>query len=410
MKNDQTTQAVALVINTLSGGGAEKNVANLSRALSGQYEIDIIVNDRCHLTYPYEGHIVSLEMPAEQPRMDTSYQVRLLLKRTSVLRYLKKKKQYAAVISFSEMSNLANVLSGNRHGKTIVSVRISVLKGKDRSRQHRLLSPFVLPWCYKTADKTVCCSKGIADELEECYGLKREKSAVIFNGLELPLIRKKALEELSAAEIKDWENRKLIVTVGRLDGQKGQWHLLRAVKKLIGDGIPIHLLILGEGELREALEREAARLKIANAVTFAGFVENPYKYMAHADAVVMPSLYEGFSNVMIEALALGVPVISTDHETGAREILAPDTDHRVKVKDRIDEAAYGILVPVCEGAIGENSHNDTVQESFMAEAIRRILTDGDLAKRYREAALRRAEQMDIRSVCRQWIRLIEEGC
>lgn len=164
-----------------------------------------------------------------------------------------------------------------------------------------------------------------------------------------------------------------------MNSQKGQWHLLRAVKELIGDGLPIHLLILGEGELREALEREAARLKIENAVTFAGFVENPYKYMAHADAVVIPSLYEGFSNVMIEALACGAPVISTDDETGAREILAPDTDHRVKVKDRIDEAAYGILVPVCEGAIGENSHNDTVQESFMAEAIRRILTDGDLA-------------------------------
>ena len=69
---------IALVVNTLSGGGAEKTAANLSRRLSRRYDVDIIVNDRDHLQYPYRGRIVSLGMPSDQRRSDPSYQVTLL--------------------------------------------------------------------------------------------------------------------------------------------------------------------------------------------------------------------------------------------------------------------------------------------------------------------------------------------
>ena len=124
---------IAFVVNTLSGGGAEKTVSNLSRGLADKYNIDIIVNDTQHLEYPYRGHIVSLNMPPDKGVMGAAYQIQILIRRTKVLRYLKKKKKYTAVLSFSEMCNVANVLSGNKYGKTIVSVRNSILKGKDSS-------------------------------------------------------------------------------------------------------------------------------------------------------------------------------------------------------------------------------------------------------------------------------------
>ena len=130
--------------------------------------------------------------------------------------------------------------------------------------------------------------------------------------------------------------------------------------------------------------------------------------MANAAVFVMPELYKGMCNVIFQALACGVPVISTDHETGAREILAPKTDYKKKVTDRIDEAAYGILVPVCGENSGRTERNLSKEEMLMADAIEKILTDDALAAHYKTMASERVEQMDIRSACEQWSRLIEE--
>lgn len=174
------------------------------------------------------------------------------------------------------------------------------------------------------------------------------------------------------------------------------------------DGISVRLLILGDGELRPALVKQAEQLEISDRVWMPGFVDNPYKYMAQADVFVMPSLYEGFSNAILEALACGVPVISTDHETGAREILAPASEYRQKVKDRIDLGDYGILVPVCGGDMDFSSEQYLQGEILLADAIKMVLTDSNLAKRYRQAALERAKQLDLKSVCKQWISVIEE--
>ena len=398
---------IALVINTLSGGGAEKTVSNLSRGLAGQYDIDIVVNDKACLDYPYRGRILSLGMPSGMKRTGVIYQILAVCRRTRALRWMKKSRKYAAVISFSEMTSLANVLSGNRFAKTVISVRNSVSRRKGQGLKQRLVLSLFLPYACRRADRTVSCSEEIAADLRAHYGLTREKSAVIYNGLELSRIRSMAAEPLPEEEETAFSGKKLLVTAGRLTGQKGQRHLLKAVKILKDQGIPAFLVILGEGELRASLEQAAGELGIKDQVYMPGFVENPYKYMARADVFVMPSLYEGFCNAVLEALACGAPVISTDHETGAREILAPGTDYRKKVKDRIDEAEYGILVPVCGDSSEGESGAGSGEERLLAEAIRRVLTDEKLAAHYREAAEKRAEEMNIESVCREWSRVIE---
>lgn len=398
---------IALVINTLSGGGAERTVSNLSRVLSERYGVDIVVNDKAHLDYPYQGRIISLEMPSDQERMGAVYQIRALVRRIRVLRRLKKSGKYAAVISFSEMTNAANVLSGKRSTRSIASVRVAASRRRDSGIKHRLFLSMMLPFVCRHADLTVSCSEEIADDLVEHYGLSRKKSKVIYNGLDIPRIRKMASEEFSGSEERSLYGRKLIVSVGRMTQQKGQWHLLKAVRKLRENGLPVLLLILGDGELRPALEEGVMTLGLSDNVCMPGFVENPYKYMARADLVVMPSVFEGFSNVILEALACGAPVISTDHETGAREILAPGTDYRKKITDRIDECSYGILVPVCEGGMDGNWETISGEETLLAEAIERILTEDALKERYRRAACVRAEQLSIASVCRQWIDAIE---
>ena len=399
---------IALVANTLSGGGAEKTVSNLSRGLAGYYDVDIIVNETSPMDYSHSGHVISLNIPTNPANESKWHQLRIVIKRIHVLRHLKRKRKYAAVISFSDMCNLSNIFSGNRYGKNIISVRNSFQGEADASSIHRLSSKLLMPWCYKMADLTVACSKGIRDELTDRYALSMDKGRVIYNGLELSLIRKKAAESLERDIVTRMEGNRILVSIGRLTRQKGQCHLLNVVKLLKDSGVPVHLMLLGDGDLRDSLECQAKRLGISDDITFQGFVENPYTYMANADVVVMSSLYEGFSNVIIEALACEAAVVSTDHETGAREILAPDTDYRVKVKKRMELAKYGVLVPVpTEIGEGVQVGETLVEEAIMADAIRKILMNPELASHYKRAALERAEQLDIRSICAEWINIIE---
>ena len=400
---------IALVINTLSDGGAERVVSNLSLGLYDKFDIDIIVNDTEHLEYPYKGHIISLNLPPEPKCLKTLYQIQVVNRRIRVLRYLKKKKKYAAVISFSDMCNVSNVFSGNRFGRTILTVHYSLLGKKDNSRIHQIITPVLMPWCFRKAYLTVSCSKGVNDELMREYGLPPEKGMVIYNGLELRKIRNMAKEPLDEHVKEKLLGKKIFVSVGRLIRSKGHRFLLNAVKILKDAGLPVHLIILGEGGQRASLEEQALKLGISDDISMPGFVMNPYAYMARADAVVMPSLYEGFGIAVVEALACGVPVISTDYVSGAREILAPDTDYRVKTTDRVEEAKYGILVPVCiEDEKDSYAGKPSKEEILMADAMRKILEDPDLVRYYRKSSLERAEQLDNRPVCEQWAGIIEE--
>ena len=143
---------IALVVNSLSGGGAEMTASNLSRVLSEWYDVDIIVNDDVNVMYPYHGKIISLRMPADKNRIGGAYQITALIRRTRLLKTLKKNRQYTAVISFSEMTNLANVLSG---GKSIVSVHSSTKNSLKNSWKNKLVVKYVYPFIFKKADITV---------------------------------------------------------------------------------------------------------------------------------------------------------------------------------------------------------------------------------------------------------------
>lgn len=127
---------------------------------------------------------------------------------------------------------------------------------------------------------------------------------------------------------------KLIVAIGRLVPEKGFETLLEAVSLLISKGRDVRCVIIGEGPLRESLIAQATSLGIAGKVDFAGFLENPFSLLKHADVFVLSSHWEGFGNVIVEALALNVPVVATDCPGGPVEIL--------------EHGKWGVLVPVAE--------------------------------------------------------------
>ncbi len=176
---------------------------------------------------------------------------------------------------------------------------------------------------YRRFDTVVCQSRDMRDDLVENFALPPGKAVVIHNPVDIERICRLAQESL------EWgfeqpgrgSDHRLVhlVAAGRLSHQKG-FDLLIEALALCGNP-RFHLTLLGEGPLKRELEELAQAKGVANQVCFAGFQKNPYAFFAHADAFVLSSRYEGFPNVVLEALACGTRVIATPALGGVREIL-----------------------------------------------------------------------------------------
>lgn len=175
---------------------------------------------------------------------------------------------------------------------------------------------------YKRASQTVALSEGVKENLVRRYHLKARDINVIYNPIDIEHIQCQLREGTMspAHRLLFTGKEKVIITAGRLVRQKDHHTLLDAFAKTRLH-VPSKLLVLGEGPLQGELMRYAKELHINEHVFFLGFQANPYIYMAHADLFVLTSIHEGFSHVIAEALATGLPVVATDCQSGPREVL-----------------------------------------------------------------------------------------
>lgn len=303
---------LAIFIPSFRGGGAEKNAVLLANEITKMgYKVDLIVTSD-------EGPFANdVDSTVNIVNFDC---VRVLSALIPLSRYLRQSPP-RALLSFMKHANLISILA-----KLLSNTKTRLVISEQNSPSHAgkwldryVLAPVISPLLYPLADAIVCVSDGVRRDLSKTVTVNEEKLLTIHNPVDLENIEQQAREELSDPWLDDPEIKTLITT-GRLVPQKDFYTLLRAVAT-----IPKHLnwklIVLGTGSLEHELKTLAAELGLEENIKWQGFVQNPFKWMARSDLFVMSSAWEGFGNVLIEAMACGTQVISTNCPSGPSEIL-----------------------------------------------------------------------------------------
>jgi len=250
--------------------------------------------------------------------------------------------------------------------KNILIVGNNIVKEETlRPTLIRELSYILFFLCFRYADHIIVVSKGLKDSIARHYSLPHDKIDVVYNGVEVERISKLSREPLSPSDKQLFKEGPILTSMGRLEKQKGYDYLIEAIATLKKTYPNIKLLIFGKGKQHNTLSSLIAKHQLQKNVFLLGFnAHNPYKYIHKSDLFISTSLYEGFNNSIVEALASGATVVSTDCEFGPRETL--DSSHNdKKLSNRVYRATYGWLLP--------SPDSKSYDEYILAESLARIL-------------------------------------
>ena len=307
-------QRIAFYMPSLAGGGAQRVFLHLARGFAERgYEVHLVL---AKAQGPYLPQVPSCV------RMIDLRASRVLTSLPGLVRYLHDQRP-CALLSALDHANAVAICArwlARVPARVIVTVHStpSQVVANARTLRARLL-PVWTRFFYRRADAVVAVSQGVADELVHYVGIPAEKVTVIYNPIVTPELLRKAEEPLEHPWFREGEPP-VVLGVGRLTKPKDFPTLIRAFA-LVRQQRPVRLMILGEGEERPQLEQLVRELGIEEDVCLPGFVQNPYPYMKRAAVFVLSSRWEGLPTVLVEALALGVPVVSTNCPSGTVEIL-----------------------------------------------------------------------------------------
>lgn len=351
---------VLFLIPSLGHGGAERVLVNLVNHMDySKFDITVqtmfdvgIYQDKLNEKVKYKGGL-KWYFPGN------TFVYKLFSPKMLYKFYIKEK--YDIVISYLEGTS-ARVVAGCPDGSKLVSwIHIEQINDKYVTKVFRNMAEANL--CYDKYDKIVCVSDTVKQDFEKIFDVSKEP-IVLYNTVEADVIKKKSIEPIDDIEYsKDEIN---VCSVAKLMYSKGYDRLIPVCKRLIDDGFPIHLYLIGKGEEKDNLKKQATDLGILDKVTFAGFKSNPYKYVKNADLYVCSSRREGFSTAVTEALIIGTPVVSTNC-SGAYELLGKNNE-------------YGIVT--------EN------EENALCEGIKEMLSNEKGIAYYKQKAIERGEKFD----------------
>ncbi len=451
-----TDPKLMLLTPMLHQGGFERVCVKTARLLEPYCQCTIVIFDDADIAYDITGlQVINLHLGAKPGK---AAKILNLYKRVRTLKKLKKEMGIDIAYSFGQTANLTNCYA-NTTGRTITGIRSYL--DLDNPSKIRL-------FCQRS-DAVACCSAEIEQVLRQEYHC--ENTFTLYNPIADPLaqadtIREKAtasgaadiapagetdygLPEETASALRRFldSHDPLIMSMGREDDVKGFWHLVKAFSLLeetavtgkektgqVSAGKRPGLVLIGEGDFAE-YKKLAADLHRAEDVFCTGVSTDPSAILQHAGLYVLSSIHEGFPNALLEAMALGVPVIAADCKTGPREILAPAAiaaaqeeekdagakktgqaaadEEKKQSEDGAEDGKcpageYGILLPPLSEQKDLSAANIPAEDRGLAEKMQALLTDDRSREKYSALAKKRAADFAERAyteACRQYFGL-----
>jgi glycosyltransferase involved in cell wall biosynthesis len=379
---------LAIFIPSLAGGGVARVMLHLAKDfVASGHRVDLLL---CQTkgafldTVPRNINVVALKPSANlmsrlrvllaNPTLALMLFLPILLpnKPPKTIRYLSDLADYLfreqpdALLSAKTHANLVAIWAremAHVGTRVVISERstMSTVIEQSNKWRWRFVRPLIRK-VYTQADLIIAVSRGVAEDISSYTGLSQNRMTTIYN----PMLTEDIKTKSGLPVNHPWFNQKdvpIILAVGRLVPAKDFPTLLRAFA-LLRARRPARLIILGEGRERATLEKLARKLGIDSDFSLPGFADNPYAFMAKATAFVLSSRWEGLPNALMEALACGCPVISTNCRSGPQEIL--------------DNGAFGPLVPVGDDKALAEAIHQTLEHPIHADRLRARAAEFDI--------------------------------
>lgn len=326
---DPRARRVAVLLPSLAGGGAERSMARLASGLAARGVAVSLWLGRASGPYLAEldPRVTIVDLGADS----------MLAAVPAIVRRLRAERPAALLAAMSHV-NVAAVLAhriARSAARLVLSERIHVSALLGGGGWRLAATGVLMRATYRRADAVVAVSRGVADDLQRRLRLDPTRVSVLPNPIVDAALEAQASHRPAHRWLDAPRDAPVILAAGRLNAQKDFATLVTAFARLRA-GRPARLLILGEGELRSALEAQARALGVAADVALPGFDAAPFAAMRAADLFVLSSRYEGLPGVLIQAMACGTRVVATDCPSGPREVL--------------EDGRWGRLVPVGDAA------------------------------------------------------------
>ncbi len=379
---------VLFFTHNLAGGGAEKAVCLIASWYAAHPEkgvdpsvLVVYDNEDEHKKLDRAGVKVTVMKTASKRDDPVVKKAVNVLRQAAELRKLKKQMHIDTCVSFLPGADIINSLSRTGE-RRVVSVR-----SRESLFVHSVWKKWYVKFSYNRADMVVAVSDVVKRDLEDYFGEDPAHVVTIPNVIYPPTEADRDCDDEQFAGYA--RDRRVICSVGRLSPEKNQETLIRAFAGIAADREDIHLALVGDGPQRDTLRKLAGDLGISGRVYFAGQRRNPAQYLLKSDIFVLPSLVEGIPNALLEAMACGVPVISSD--CGVRQIIDPSMGDEELTG--VAEGECGLIVPVGDDAV-------------LAEALEKLLDDPELCDRFRQAAGKCLEPYSEQIVMDKWTEVI----
>lgn len=389
---------IGLLIYNLKSGGAERVLCKWSDLLSECHDVTLYTFDGSSTPeYTYSGKLTVLDAPSSG--INKLKQMENLFKRYWKLRKQLKKDKIDLLISFCSTANFPTMF---QRVPKMASIRLY-----SEYFSYRRIYRFLIRYT-KTA--LIVQTERLKNDILADVGKEYDsKIHVIGNPLDLGAIRERMKEEPDSSFLERIRGKKVICFTASFKTSKNHWNLIKSFN-LLHQEIPDTVLVLigSQGALEQNIRDMVENSSIKDDVIFLGKTANPFKYEKYADVFVLPSITEGIPNVLIEAMAVGLPVISTDCPSGPREILLDSPDMSLTTAG-IEHADYGILIEPFSGKPNFEMNCVTEQNVLLKNALQDILLNQEYNHYYRRQASLRSQRYDMLAYQKELLNLVENG-